>query len=73
MLPLLVKPTLTGGRPSRNIFSKAPFRRSLDGIRVWLSGAWKSITGPGAPKSADAAAATGSFGRMEWMPYSALK
>jgi hypothetical protein len=25
--PLLVTPTFTGGRPSRNIFSKAPFLR----------------------------------------------
>ncbi len=36
-------------------FSNVPFLRSFALTRVWLSGAWKSITGPGAPKSAEAA------------------
>ena len=71
--PPLVTPTLMGGRPSRNIFSKRPLTRLLAGISVCVSGAWKSMTGPGSPKSAEAAAAIGSRSASVWMPYSPLK
>ena len=50
--PLLVTPTFTGGRPSRNIFSNVFFLRLLSATSVCCSGAWKSMIGPGAPKSA---------------------
>jgi hypothetical protein len=39
MSPLLVTPTLTGGRPSRNIFSKGFFFRSLATTSVCWIGA----------------------------------
>src|SRR5947207_15481797 len=50
-LPPLVTPTLTGGRPSRNSFSKVPFFRLLAAISVWVSRAWTSMIGPGAAES----------------------
>ena len=53
MSPPLVTPTFTGGRPSRNIFSKRPFFFWLFATSVWLTGAWKSTIGPGAPKPVD--------------------
>ena len=59
--PLLVTPTFTGGRPSRNIFSKAPFFFLFAATSVCWSGAWKSMIGPGAPKSAVAAVCSGSL------------
>ena len=34
-----------------NMFSKRPLRRTLPGFSVWVSGAWKSMIGPGPPKS----------------------
>ena len=58
--PPLVTPTFTGGRPSRNSFSKVPFVRMLFWISVWVSGGWKSMTGPGEPKSALATVCSGS-------------
>ena len=61
MSPLLVTPTFTGGRPSRNIFSNFFFFRTLSATSVCWSGAWKSMIGPGAPKSADAAVWSGSL------------
>ena len=60
MSPPLVTPTLTGGRPSMNIFSNVPFFLRLPAISVCDSGAWKSMTGPGAPKSDEAAVTIGS-------------
>jgi len=55
MSPLLVTPTLIGGRPSRNSRCQLPFFSLFSAMSVWLSGAWKSMIGPGAPKSAVAA------------------
>ena len=49
--PPVVTPTLTGGVPLRDIFSNRPFRRALAAITVWVNGAWKSMMGPGSPKS----------------------
>ncbi len=49
--PPLVTPTFTGGRPSRNSFSKVPFVRTFCLTSVWLSGGVKSMIGPGEPKS----------------------
>ena len=73
MSPLLVTPTFTGGRPSRNIFSNVPFLRLLDATSVCCSGAWKSMFGwPGSPKSADAAVWSGSLRSSVKMPYSFL-
>ena len=71
--PLLVTPTFTGGRPSRNIFSKVPFLRWFSLTSVCCSGAWKSMIGPGAPKSADAAVCSGSLRSSVRMLYSFLK
>jgi hypothetical protein len=70
--PPLVTPTATGGRPSRNIFSNRPFFFWFSATRVCVSGAWKSITGPGEPKSADAAWLSGSRRSRTWSPYSFL-
>jgi hypothetical protein len=71
--PLLVTPTLIGGRPSRNIFSNAPFLRTFDCTSVCCIGAWKSMIGPGAPKSAEAAVCSGSFRSSVRIEYSFLK
>jgi len=65
-LPPLVTPTLSGGRPSRNSLSQEPFLTLFSEMSVWLSGAWKSMTGPGAPKSAVAAVAIASFLSTAW-------
>ena len=65
--PLLETPSATGGRPSRNIFSHAPFLRLLDVTSVCDSGAWKSMMGPGAPKSEEAAVWSGSRGSIVWI------
>ena len=73
MSPLLVTPTFTGGRPSRNIFSKRPFLRAFSFTSVCCSGAWKSMTGPGSPKSALATVCSGSFRSSVRMLYSFLK
>ena len=70
--PPLVTPTLSGGRPSRNSFSKAPFRFLLEASSVWLSGAWKSMMGPGAPKSADSTVCSGLARSVVCRPYSPL-
>ena len=70
--PPLVTPTATGGRPSRNIFSKTPLRRSFCLTSVWLSGGVKSMIGPGDPKSALATVCSGSSRGSVWMPYSPL-
>ncbi len=59
--PLLVTPTFTGGRPSRNIFSNVFLRRMLSVTSVCCSGAWKSMMGAGDPKSDDAAVWSGSL------------
>ena len=72
MSPPLVTPTFTGGRPSRNIFSNLPFSRSFCFTSVWLSGGWKSMIGPGAPKSAVATVWIGSVRFSVWIPYSPL-
>ena len=37
-----------------------------------VSGAWKSMIGPGSPKSREATVCIGSFGVSVWMPYSPL-
>ena len=59
--PPLVTPMFTGGRPSRNIRSNAPFRRLFSGSIVCGFGTWNtSVSGPGVPKSSDAAATMGS-------------
>ena len=58
--PPLVRPTFTGGRPSRKSFSNLPFFRWLSVTIVWVSGAWKSMIGPGAPKSSVTALESGS-------------
>ena len=71
--PLLVMPTLMGGVPSMNIFSNRPLRRLLAVTRVWVRGAWKSMLGPGAPKSVVNAVYSGSCRSTVWMPYSPLK
>ncbi len=65
-LPPLVTPTFSGGRPSRNILSHEPFFTLFSEMSVWLSGAWKSMTGPGAPKSAVAAVTIASFFSTAW-------
>ena len=70
--PPLVTPTFSGGRPSRNIFSNGALRFWLACTSVWVSGAWKSITGPGSPKSREATVAFGSFGTSVCSPYSPL-
>ena len=72
MSPLLVTPTFTGGRPSRNIFSNVPFLRLFSFTSVCCSGAWKSMIGPGAPKSDEAAVCSGSFRSSVRMLYSFL-
>ena len=72
MSPLLVTPTFTGGRPSRNIFSNVPFFLMLSLTSVCCSGAWKSMIGPGAPKSDVAAVCSGSFRSSVWIVYSPL-
>ena len=59
--PPLVTPTFTGGRPSRNILSNMPFFDLFSATSVCCSGAWKSVMGPGVPKSADAAVCSGSL------------
>ena len=56
--PLLVRPTPKFGRPCMYMFSNRPLRRELAGFRVWVSGAWKSISGPGP-------AEIGGVGRVE--------
>ena len=73
MSPLLVTPTFTGGRPSRNIFSNAPFFRWLSFTSVCCSGGVKSMIGPGLPKSELAAVCSGSFRSSVRMLYSFLK
>jgi hypothetical protein len=65
-LPPLVTPTFSGGRPSRNILSQEPFLTLFSPTSVWFSGAWKSMTGPGAPKSADSAVTMASFFSTAW-------
>ena len=70
--PPLVTPRSTGGRPSRNIFSNLPFFFLFSATSVWVIGAWKSMTGPGAPKSAVAALVTGSLRSSVCSPYSPL-
>ena len=73
MSPPLVTPTLTGGRPSRNIFSNLPFVRLFCFTSVWVSGGVKSMIGPGEPKSALATVWSGSFcAGIVWIPYSPL-
>ena len=72
MSPLLVTPRFTGGRPSRNIFSNVPFLRTLAVTSVCWSGAWKSMIGPGAPKSEVEAVCSGSLRSSVRMPYSPL-
>ena len=57
--PPLVTPTFTGGRPSRNSFSNVPFLRMFCLTRVCVSGGWKSMIGPGEPKSALATVLSG--------------
>ena len=59
--PPLVTPTLTGGRPSSDMFAQAPFFFLFSAMKVCVSGAWKSITGPGAPKSSVLAFSMGSL------------
>ncbi len=72
MSPLLVTPRLIGGRPSRNIFSKVFFFRTLSATSVCWSGAWKSMIGPGEPKSAAAAVCSGSLRSSVRTVYSPL-
>jgi hypothetical protein len=66
--PPLVTPRATGGRPSRNIFSKRPFFFALSCTSEWVSGAWKSMIGPGAPKSSEATVLISSFRSRMWRP-----
>ena len=70
--PPLVTPTFSGGRPSRNIFSNVPFFFWFACTSVWVSGAWKSMIGPGSPKSREATVALASFGISVCRPYSPL-
>ena len=49
--PPLVRPTFTGGRPSRYSLSNLPFFFCWSATRVCVRGAWKSTIGPGEPKS----------------------
>ena len=72
MSPPLVTPTFTGGRPSRNIFSNLPFFFLLSATSVCVSGAWKSMIGPGAPKSDEAAVTIGSLRSSVCSSYSPL-
>jgi hypothetical protein len=60
--PPLVTPSATGGRPSRNSFSNAPFLRLFAATIVCVIGGWTSTGGPGvaSPKSADATVWSGS-------------
>ena len=71
--PPLVTPTLTGGRPSRNIFSKVPFSFWFSLTSVWVIGGWKStIAPPASPKSLAIAVWIGSLRSSVWTPHSFL-
>src|SRR4029434_9593834 len=49
-------------RPSRNMFSNTPLRFTLSLTRVCESGGWKSMTGPGEPKSEEGTVGSRSRG-----------
>jgi hypothetical protein len=70
--PPLVTPSATGGRPSRNIFSNLPFCFLFSATSVCTSGGWKSMTGPGEPKSDVDALAIASLRSSVCRPYSPL-
>ena len=58
--------------PVEEQLPNAPLRRLFSAISVCESGAWKSMIGPGAPKSAVAAMAIGSRRSSECSSHSPL-